>query len=77
MPNSADIQLEVAPLPEKVSDREWQTRVDLAAAFRVAYHFGWNRTINNHISARVPGEPDHFVMNPTNVGWNDKQGATV
>ena len=33
---------------------EWTTRVELAAAFRAAYHFGWNRGIYNHMTARLP-----------------------
>jgi hypothetical protein len=48
----------------KISDEEWQTRVNLAAAFRVAYHYGWNDRITNHIVARVPNTQDRFLMNP-------------
>ena len=77
MPSSAETQLGEVPLPEKFSDPEWETRINLAAAFRVAYHYGWNRTINNHISARIPGEPDHFIMNPTNLGWNEMTASCL
>lgn len=55
----------------KISDAEWQTRVQLAAAFRVAYHFGWNNRITNHITARVPGTDDRFLMNPHGLGWHE------
>jgi ribulose-5-phosphate 4-epimerase/fuculose-1-phosphate aldolase len=58
-------------LKDKVSEDEWQTRVNLAAAFRVAYHYGWNETINNHISARIPGTPEQFIMNPVGLGWDE------
>ena len=44
----------------RISAAEWETRVDLAAAFRIAYHLGWNDKITNHITARVPDRPDHF-----------------
>lgn len=46
-----------------MSDAEWQTRCNLAALYRVVDHFGWTDTINTHMSARVPGEPNHFLIN--------------
>lgn len=51
-------------LKDQVSPAEWEMRQDMAACFRLIEHFGYNGTINNHISARVPGEPDHFLINP-------------
>jgi ribulose-5-phosphate 4-epimerase/fuculose-1-phosphate aldolase len=47
---------------------EWETRVELAAAFRAAYHYGWNRGINNHMTARLPDGSGHFLMNPRGIG---------
>src|SRR5579862_9414380 len=43
---------------------EWAARVDLAAAYRYAQYAGWNDLIFNHITLRVPGEPDHFFIKP-------------
>jgi ribulose-5-phosphate 4-epimerase/fuculose-1-phosphate aldolase len=40
-------------------------RVDLAAAFRLAVHFGWNESVGNHFSAAVSGDGTKFLMNPT------------
>jgi ribulose-5-phosphate 4-epimerase/fuculose-1-phosphate aldolase len=51
-------------LEGKVSPEEWDARQQLAACFRLIDHFGFNGTINNHVSVRVPGEPDHFLINP-------------
>ena len=56
--------LEVASVRQRVSDEEWQARVDLAAAYRLAAHYGWTHMINNHISVRVPGTEDQFLLNP-------------
>jgi ribulose-5-phosphate 4-epimerase/fuculose-1-phosphate aldolase len=53
------------------SEAEWTLRVDLAAAFRVAYALGWNHGINNHITARIPDQPDQFLMNPLGLGWDE------
>ena len=52
---------------ELVSDAEWQTRVDLAAAYRLVARFGWDDLVFTHLSARVPGPDHHFLINP--YGW--------
>ena len=49
---------------ELVSPEEWQTRVDLAAAYRLVALFGWDDLVFTHISARVPGPEHHFLINP-------------
>ncbi len=43
---------------------ERQARVDLAAAYRLVAHYGWDDLIFTHISARVPGPEHHFLINP-------------
>ena len=47
-----------------VSKEEWDVRVDLAAFYRTIPYFGWDDLIFTHISARVPGTEDHFLINP-------------
>jgi len=49
-------------LKDKVSETEWQARIDLAACYRLAYHFGWDDLIYTHISARIP-DTDEFLIN--------------
>jgi len=51
------------PAWNKMSDAEWQIRCDLASLYRICHHFGWTDTINTHLSARIPGEPNHFLIN--------------
>jgi len=48
----------------RVSGAEWATRVDLAAAYRLAALNGWDDTIYTHISAAVPDEPGAYLINP-------------
>lgn len=50
---------------------EWDLRVELAAAFRLADRFGWTELVWNHITARVPGEPEHFLINPIGLRWDE------
>jgi len=52
---------------ERVSDAEWQMRCQLAAAHRLVAHFVFVDMTYNHISARVPGEPLHFLVKADNV----------
>jgi ribulose-5-phosphate 4-epimerase/fuculose-1-phosphate aldolase len=41
---------------------ERDARIALAVAYRAAALFGWNDTIYNHFTCRVPGEPDRFLV---------------
>ncbi len=47
----------------RVSDAEWQVRVDLAACYRLVAHYRMTDLIYTHISARVPGPEHHFLIN--------------
>jgi ribulose-5-phosphate 4-epimerase/fuculose-1-phosphate aldolase len=42
---------------------EWQTRVDLAACYRLIAHYEMDDLFATHISARVPGAEEHFLLN--------------
>jgi len=59
--------LQLKPIPSKresVSAEEWQARLDLAATYRLVAHHGWTHLVNNHITLRVPGTTDQFLINP-------------
>ncbi len=43
---------------------EWQARVDLAAVFRLAVHFGWHEAVANHFSLAVSPDGSRFLINP-------------
>ena len=43
-----------------VTEEERLARIDLAAAHRVAYRYGWNYGIYNHFTHTVPGYTDRF-----------------
>ena len=49
-------------LKDEVSAAEWQTRVELAACYRLVDHFGMTDLIYNHITARIPGT-EHLLIN--------------
>jgi len=43
---------------------EWQMRVDLAAAFRLAARFDWHEAVANHLSLAISPDGHKFLMNP-------------
>ena len=47
-----------------VSAEEWQARVDLAACYRLVAAYGWADLVFTHISAKLPGPDEHFLINP-------------
>ena len=47
-----------------VSKEEWEVRTDLAAFYRTVPYFGWDDLIFTHISAKVPGTDNEFLINP-------------
>jgi ribulose-5-phosphate 4-epimerase/fuculose-1-phosphate aldolase len=51
------------PTHPEMTDAEWEARCELAALYRVVDHLGWTDLIDTHMSVRVPGEPDTFLIN--------------
>ncbi|MBC7993396.1 MAG: class II aldolase/adducin family protein [Rhizobacter sp.] len=69
--------LEFASLRNQVSAEEWQTRVDLAAAYRLVALFGWDDLVFTHISARVPGEDGNFLINPYGLFFEEITASSL
>ncbi|HKO92678.1 MAG TPA: class II aldolase/adducin family protein, partial [Polyangiaceae bacterium] len=69
-----------APVPNvraQVSAEEWSTRVDLAAAYRLVAHFGWDDLVFTHLSARVPGPEHHFLINPYGMLFDEITASSL
>src|SRR5207244_12602549 len=64
-------QLQIKSMRESVSREEWQTRVDLAACYRLVHHYGMDDLVYNHITARVPGPEHHFLINRYGLLFNE------
>jgi ribulose-5-phosphate 4-epimerase/fuculose-1-phosphate aldolase len=56
---------------DTMSDAEQQTRIDLAAAYRLAALNQWDDLVYTHISASVPDEPGHFLINPFGLAFDE------
>src|SRR5882724_5946090 len=66
-----------ATIREQVSAEEWQARVDLAAAYRLVAHYGWDDLIFTHLSARVPGPEHHFLINPYGMMFEEITASSL
>jgi ribulose-5-phosphate 4-epimerase/fuculose-1-phosphate aldolase len=69
--------LHTPPLRDKVSPEEWAVRVDLAAAYRLVAHFGWEDLVFTHITARVPGTEDQFLINPYGLFFDEITASSL
>ena len=69
--------LDIPSLKDKVSPEEWAARVDLAAAYRACALFGWEDLVFTHISLRVPGTEDQFVINPYGVFFDEISASSL
>jgi ribulose-5-phosphate 4-epimerase/fuculose-1-phosphate aldolase len=61
----------------QVSEAEWQLRVDLACAYRLVAHHGWDDLIFTHLSVRVPGPEHHFLINPYNLMFDEITASSL
>lgn len=74
---NAPEKLAIPSLQDRVSQEEWQTRVDLAACYRLVANFGWSDLIFTHITARVPGEEDRFLINPYGMMFDEITASSL
>jgi ribulose-5-phosphate 4-epimerase/fuculose-1-phosphate aldolase len=61
----------------RFTKEEWAARVQLAAAYRIFDHMGWTELIYNHISLRVPGPDDHFLINPFGLHYSEVRASNL
>ncbi len=61
----------------QVSDDEWRVRVDLAACYRLIAMYGWDDMIFTHISARVPGPDEHFLINAYGLLFEEMTASSL
>ena len=69
--------IEIPSRRGQVSDAEWQTRVDLAAAYRLVALFKWDDLVLTHISARIPGRDNEFLINPYGLMFEEMTASSL
>lgn len=55
----------------EIEATQWQTRIDLAAAHRMAVVHGLHEGIFNHFTTRVPGYSDRYYQIPFGLHWSE------
>lgn len=56
---------------KRYSPAEWQTRLELAAAYRLIRHFGLSDLVYNHLTARIPGTDEEILINPYGLMYDE------
>jgi ribulose-5-phosphate 4-epimerase/fuculose-1-phosphate aldolase len=69
--------LDFPSLRDKVSPEEWAVRVDLAACYRLLVRYGWEDLVFTHITVRVPGVEDQFLINPYGVFFDEITASSL
>ncbi len=69
-------QLKRIDRPE-FTEAEWQVRVELAALHRLYVHFGWTDLIYTHLTARMPGEPGHYLIKPDHLLMDEVSASNL
>lgn len=60
-----------------ISGAEWGVRVELAAAYRLMAHLGLGELAHTHICARVPEEPDAFLIKPMELFYDEVTASSL
>jgi ribulose-5-phosphate 4-epimerase/fuculose-1-phosphate aldolase len=63
--------------PAAVTDEARQIRIDLAAAYRLIHRLGLDDSIYTHISVRLPGRHDRFLINPYGLRFEEVTASNL
>jgi ribulose-5-phosphate 4-epimerase/fuculose-1-phosphate aldolase len=75
--SASEGRVAIPSMKDKVSAEEWAIRVDLAAAYRLVAHYGWDDLIFTHLSARIPGPEHHFLLNPYQLMFEEVTASSL
>ena len=60
-----------------ISEAEWLVRQDLAACYRLFVKYGWTDLIFTHLSARVPGHDNQYLINPYGLLFHEISASSL
>jgi ribulose-5-phosphate 4-epimerase/fuculose-1-phosphate aldolase len=67
----------LAPTARGINRAEWDARVKLAACYHMVAKLGLDDLIYNHISLRVPGHDDEFLINPYGLLFDEITASSL
>ena len=60
-----------------MSQTEQELRVELAACYRIFDYLGWAELIYNHITVKLPGDDEHFLINPYGLHYSEVTASNL
>ena len=60
-----------------MAETEQERRVKLAACYRIFDYMGWSEMIYNHITVKVPGPEQHFLINPFGLHYSEVKASNL
>lgn len=60
-----------------IAQTEARLRRDLAAAYRLVAHFGWDDLLFTHLSVRIPGPEHYFLLNPFGLMFEEVTASSL
>lgn len=67
----------VVQTPDEINEEEWIVRCELAACYRLFVRFGWTDLIFTHLSARVPGRTNEYLINPYGLLFDEITASSL
>ncbi|MBF2046288.1 MAG: class II aldolase/adducin family protein [Leptolyngbya sp. IPPAS B-1204] len=74
---SQKLELALPSLPKEPTPDEQSLRIQLAAAYRLIDKFGMSDLVDTHISVRLPGTEDHFLLNPYGLLFHEITASSL
>lgn len=69
------VDVDLYSVPAEEAERG--LRLQLAAAYRMVDYYGWTEQIYGHLTARVPGEEPHFLINPFGLNYDEVTASNL
>ncbi|MGE0800364.1 MAG: class II aldolase/adducin family protein [Lautropia sp.] len=63
--------------PAGMDPQEWQLRCELAACYQLTDLYGMSDLAGTHISVRLPGERNHFLLNPLGMLFDEITASSL
>ena len=60
-----------------MSATEAELRIQLAACYRIFDYMGWSEMIYNHITVKIPGDNEHFLINPYGLHYKEVTASNL
>lgn len=77
MSNMENARFRYPDLKSSVSPEEWTQRINLAAAFRLCARYNMTDQIYAHLSAKIPGRPNQYLINAYGLMFDEVTASNL